>query len=356
MKTIFVSVASYRDTECPTTLRSLFQNAKNPERIYVGICQQNDIEDTQCYDKNDNILSKFSNNIRQIKLPHFEAKGPTWARYLCSRLWDGEDYYFQIDSHTKVIKNWDEILLSMIEGIYNSSINKKIVLSHYPPVIEDYSPEQKDEIVPRICKSFFNDRGIISLKAAEKMPSNGKTYQVPYMAAGMFFASSDFLKNVPFDPNLPYLFTGEEILLSARFWTHGWDIYTPSQNIAYHFYTRKDEPKFWSDISYSDEEAVSRVKKLLQLTEGDNDENNKKYGLGTERTLKEYYEYAGIQLESKNVDKNFCRIEYKDTNGNVINNIEHFGNTHTTNINQNDISPIFLIIVLLVIIFFVYKI
>ena len=39
--TIFVSIASYRDDVCPTTLKSLYEMANKPENIFVGICQQN---------------------------------------------------------------------------------------------------------------------------------------------------------------------------------------------------------------------------------------------------------------------------------------------------------------------------
>ena len=340
MKTIFVSIASYRDSECPITIRSLFESAKNPERIYIGICQQNKIEDTECYNKNDEYVSKFSKNIRQIKLPHFEAKGPTWARYLCSRLWDGEDYYFQIDSHTKVIKNWDEILINMMENLQKENNNEKIIISHYPPVIEDYAPDQIDEIVPRICKSYFNEHGVISLKAAEKIKTEGKTHLVPYMAAGMFFANSSFLQDIPFDPNLSFLFIGEEILLSARFWTYGWDIYTPSQNIAYHYYTRKDEPKFWTDLKYSDEEAIMRLKKLLQLTE-ESDATYENYGLGNIRSLSEYYEFSGIDKTSKTVDKDFCKVE-------PTQQIEHFGNIGQYTLSSRILSPGFILFVFIV--------
>jgi UDP-GlcNAc:polypeptide alpha-N-acetylglucosaminyltransferase len=30
------------------------------------------------------------------------------------------------------------------------------------------------------------------------------------------------MQEVPFDPELPYLFMGEELLYSARLWTAGW--------------------------------------------------------------------------------------------------------------------------------------
>jgi hypothetical protein len=33
---IFVSIADYRDEKCPETLKSLFENAKNPSRVFVG--------------------------------------------------------------------------------------------------------------------------------------------------------------------------------------------------------------------------------------------------------------------------------------------------------------------------------
>ena len=39
-ETIFVSIASYRDSNCKLTLKQLFDKAANPKRINVGICDQ----------------------------------------------------------------------------------------------------------------------------------------------------------------------------------------------------------------------------------------------------------------------------------------------------------------------------
>jgi hypothetical protein len=48
--TIFVSIISYRDTECQHTLASLFETAKRPERIYVGLVWQlSEKEDAACF-------------------------------------------------------------------------------------------------------------------------------------------------------------------------------------------------------------------------------------------------------------------------------------------------------------------
>ena len=45
-KTIFVSLSVYRDLEAQHTLRSLFENAKDPSRVFVGICWQYKTETT----------------------------------------------------------------------------------------------------------------------------------------------------------------------------------------------------------------------------------------------------------------------------------------------------------------------
>ena len=37
--TIFVSIASYRDSVCSTTVESLYSMADNPQNVFVGLCQ-----------------------------------------------------------------------------------------------------------------------------------------------------------------------------------------------------------------------------------------------------------------------------------------------------------------------------
>jgi len=70
----------------------------------------------------------------------------------------------------------------------------------------------------------------------------------PFVAAGYLVAHSDMLREVPFDPFLPYIFIGEEILLSARLWTSGYDIFSPTQNLLGHLYVRNNTPKFWDSL------------------------------------------------------------------------------------------------------------
>ena len=309
MESIFVSVASYRDIQCSKTLKSLFENADNPHNIYVGICQQNDRNvDQEC-----NLLSnEYNNNIRIIRLHHYEAKGPTYARYLCSTLYNNEDYFFQIDSHTKLVKSWDTKCKNMIKYLKENGISQNPVLSHYPNVWNpdnDSDNSQFENTVTKICKSFFNDRGIISFEGAGIISKNNEFSPTPYVAGGFIFSEGKLLNDVPFDPSLDYLFTGEVILNSIRFWTNGYDIFSPNENIAFHEYTRADSPKIWTDQDYNDSDAFEKVKQLIGLSELSYDLINYKYGIGNKRTLQEYYNFAGIDLINKKVNKNFCTGE-----------------------------------------------
>lgn len=337
--TIFVSIASYRDDVCPLTLKSLYEMASRPENIYVGICQQNKKDDQDCYTNNSN------KNIRIIRIPHYEAKGPTYARYLCSTLWNGEEYYLQIDSHTKFVKDWDIKCINMIRKLKETV--KKPVLSHYPKEIKDYS-DKNIHLLPRICKAFFNDKGMISFTGSEIMDSENKFYNTPFIAAGMFFCESYFLNELPFDPNLPYLFTGEEILLSVRFYTNGWDIYTPTENVIFHEYIRSEKPKIWSDDkNYSDSDAINKVKQYLKLKNTGNlskemQINFDKYGLGQTRTLEDYYNFAGIDIKNNKVSKNFCRKNNKEEF------VENFVNYHKKKRNNS-----FFVFFIFFIIFFI---
>ena len=330
---IFVSIASYRDDVCNSTLKSLFDMAKNPSNIFVGICQQNkSSEDQDC-------LESFENNcnVRIIRIPYYEAKGPTYARYLCSTLWNGEEYFLQIDSHSKFVKDWDEKCINMIKQIKDLGLSKKPVLSHYPREISEYESISKEDSqknqVPRMCKSFFNNRGMISFMGSQTMDTENK----PYVAGGMCFCESYFLDELPYDPSLPYLFVGEEILHSIRFYTNGWDIFTPTENIVFHEYTRANKPKIWTDNPYySDIPAFEKVKKYINLVDKDYELPNElknnldKYGLGKNRTLEDYYKFAGIDLATKTVHTNFCRLNNIATEDDILNSNEKNHNKTTT--------------------------
>ena len=160
--------------------------------------------------------------------------------------------------------------------------------------------------VPYMCKSKFNDDKMLSFEAA-LIPIPKELKQIPFLAGGMFFTRGEFLKEIPFDPYLPYLFQGEEILLSARFWTAGYNFYCPNKNVCIHHYGRKEKPKFWVDHKeWKKIELMSlmRAKVILQwnsikdLNKNFDIELNK-YGLGKVRNINDYYKFIGVDFKNK---------------------------------------------------------
>ena len=118
---IFVSLGTYRDPYCPMTLKSLYSQAAHPERLFVGLLQQNCFEkkcrtgvlvggkvedmstDMDCYvefcKSPEGVRSNACNTgqIRLFNVNESESLGPYMARYLGAKFYRGEQYYLQID-------------------------------------------------------------------------------------------------------------------------------------------------------------------------------------------------------------------------------------------------------------------
>lgn len=157
--------------------------------------------------------------------------------------------------------------------------------------------------------------------------SQGKPRYSLFVAAGFFFTSSNFLHDVPYDPFLPFLFMGEELILSIRAFTNGYDVFSPSTDIVRHEYFRENSMKFWESVDYTYNltemqfhlaaTAAQRIKRIIQFPVDDSladahglqsfpEELKVKritnYGLGTRRTLAQFLDISGIDFENKNVN------------------------------------------------------
>lgn len=111
---------------------------------------------------------------------------------------------------------------------------------------------------------------------------------------------------------------GEEIIMSARLWTSGYDLFSPAQAVVGHIYVRKNKPKFWESMhryfrkaGHDDLEALIllRVKHQLGYPEASRDLVKQSslighlstYGIGHNRTLDDYMKYAGIDVHRKEI-------------------------------------------------------
>ena len=295
-----MSVASYRDSECSATIRNLFDQADRPARVFVGVCEQNEATaaDEAC------VPAALPKNVRRVSIPHLEAKGPTYARYLCSTLYQGETWYVQIDSHTRFVKGWDTKAIKSAEACPS----KKPILTHYPRRTEEFGSEETG--VPVLCRSKFDGQGVVTFESVIMAPpKDGVPRKVPFVSGGFVFMPGTAAREVPYDPDLPHLFQGEEILHSARLWTAGYDFFTPLENIVYHQYERKDKPKFWQDVKqFQGEQAgtLRKVRRLLGLEQPAM--AGYSHGMGSARSLEDYWKFAGVDVLKKTSESQtkFC--------------------------------------------------
>lgn len=290
--TIFVSIASYRDPDCKETVGDLFTTASQPDRIFVGICEQTDTADTDLAAED---FDMWKNHVVILKMHASEARGPTFARYICSLMCSRQKYYLQIDSHMRFVQNWDGVLIEMFK-----SLPGKVVISTYPADLKhhtDYKAGAVLKTVPIMRGLISDPRGIYRPQAAEMRALPDSPVPGALVAAGFLFAeSSALLGQVPFDPHLDDVFSGEEVLLSARLFTHGFVAYSPDRPIAFHKYVRPGEPRFW-DRQRDDSDALRRMRLILGLSKEEPvhlKRNIKRYGIGTERSMEDFWAASGL--------------------------------------------------------------
>ena len=299
-KSIFISIASYRDKNCNSTIKSIYNNAKYPEYIYIGICQQNKDTDIDCLHDINN------NNIKIIRIDYKDAKGPIYARYLASTLCEKEEYYLQIDSHTIFIKNWDIICIKSIENL--KKISNKPILSHYPRDYPDKDIKNKDKFYVTYIKylKFIKNKDfkIIQYEGARFVDTKNTFIKTPFVTGNFLFLESSFLNEIPYDNSLHYLHHGEEILHSLRFYTYGYDVFIPNQNIVYHNYIHK-EPKIWNDIENINIKRINAHTKIVNVFKSTtNNEVNTylgKYNVGNVRTINSFKKFSNINNEMNNI-------------------------------------------------------
>lgn len=287
---IFISIAAYRDPQLAPTVQDCIRKASNPARLRFGICWQRDTEDAALPFGNDPRFRVLDVNWR-------ESKGACWARAEVMKLWQGEQWFLQVDSHCRFAEAWDSMLL---QAAVETGSGKPILGTYPPPFIPGENEILHGGPLQMVFQQFTPE-GIPQLRAGAFPP--GRTSQKPlrarFLAAGFLFAPGRFVQEVPYDPEL--YFMGEESAMTVRAFTHGYDLFHPAEPVVWHEYIRADAKKHWGDhsdaanvpVPWSKLDEASKIK-VRRLLLGEAVES---FGLGGARTLGEYESYAGLSFK-----------------------------------------------------------
>jgi len=340
---IFLTIASFRDKLCSVTLYNIFSKAEFPNRLRVAVVQQNDPEvDVDCFYGYCELYREhhpevkphecpYSDQIFMERIHHREAKGPVFARSIGSDMIpDDAEFCMQIDSHMDFLPGFDTAMMNM----WGATNNEYAVLSTYVSDLSVYEEEagglgvnQRHE-VPHLCMIRFHGGG--------QMPRNWGTKCLvratkpkltnALWGAGLSFSKCHAERKTPNDPNLPYVFDGEEFSKAARLWTYGYDIYTPHRVYVFHDYKKSQgDPNHmrWASnnpaipilekddklmhkhhvMVKTEAQAWMRLRALINMP---NDYDNlqldhlrrSRFGLGDRRTLNQLIIFSGLNTTS----------------------------------------------------------
>ncbi|ETO21704.1 hypothetical protein RFI_15499, partial [Reticulomyxa filosa] len=195
LPTIYVGVASYRDDMCQNSVFTAFSRAKYPERIFVGVVQQNLDEDPECVVPEQpcdvdptQIFCKWKDHIRIMKIDAHKAAGPTFGRHYADSLYEQEYFAVQVDAHMSFIRDWDEAAIKQWESLKN----EYAILTTYPSEVTlsmDEDGNSKVDTAPIICDTKILGSGMVKHEAAGEItfPETHKNKPMlgPFLGAGV---------------------------------------------------------------------------------------------------------------------------------------------------------------------------
>lgn len=292
---IFVQILSYRDPLLVSTLKDLFYKASKPDNLRVYVLNQ--------WHPDDNIdLSDFKDDSR-VEIMSSESnlsEGVCWARNIINKKYSSEKYTLQINSHHKFIRGWDTELINMLDRLIEKGHKKPILTTYvpkYPPTEGIRTPLYKIGY-----KEITKTGDIITTPILiTNKPTNPTPTQ--FLSGNFIFTLGRFCQDVPYNPEI--YFNSEEITMAIRAYTSGYDLFTPHKIILWDENLEEGSKKHQDNHGLEGFEfrSNSLTKKLLEMDGEICSPCLKKrmgeYFLGSERTLYQYEEFAGIHFKNR---------------------------------------------------------
>ena len=307
---IFVSIASYRDAQLVPTIADCLAKAAHPERLRFGICWQHGPEETALPYSGDPRFRILDVNWR-------ESQGACWARARILEQWQGEEWFLQVDSHCRLAPGWDDRMIAAAEATGSTRPLLSTYATPFTPADED-NRELLSGTPQKMAIGGFTPEGLPQLKPVDvpAWRTLSRPLRARFLAAGFLFTRGAFVREVGYDPEL--YFFGEEIAMTLRAYTHGYDLFHPHELLVWHDYVRKYATRHWDDhtpergsgsdnqeATWDKHDARSR-EKVIRLLQGKPVDS---FGLGTIRTLADYEEYAGLSFTARKMQDYTRRCE-----------------------------------------------
>eukprot|EP00347_Sterkiella_histriomuscorum_P020460 403337716 len=281
-----------QDAQLIPTVKNMIENSQNPSNLHFGIFHQLKLDDSldqQIQIDLTQLIEAYQSKGVKITVKtvnYTEAKNAYYARVIVQQMYQNENYYLQIDSHMRFVKNWDQLLIKYLSQCQNP---QKSILTVYPRPykiddqnIENFESYNKIESELQgpvaMCFKEFNSLDLLprlSSKVIKKSDMFQKPFQSLFWAAGFSFSYGQLIQDCGYSVNsfslnsqdqnfIDDLFFGEEIYQMYKFFKKDYALYSPPKTVAYHLWERKYRPTYKEDHQ-EDMERTQRQKDCQKL-------------------------------------------------------------------------------------------
>jgi hypothetical protein len=312
-KNIVVLLTSDRDADvCARQLVDAHASAFRAVRVHFRLFEEHHIgQEKSCIEELCDLEPEVCQALLRTQQLRYQrrdvsgALGPTVARHLVEGMVDPEEFgghfYLSVDSSVEFTKDWDLELLKQWYSIGNDMA----ILSAAPKPLE-LRGITNDTLMMH-CSARIASKGadaVVEFNPPEPKPKASSVLFAPVLQAQyselFHFGSVAALLAVRSDPHTPYITVGHEYARASRFWTKGYDFYTPIYDTLL---ARYDQPAAAPHPSRAEAVARSnrRIRRLLGLSasvSGEALDEEALYSLGDRRSMAQWTQFARIDPQA----------------------------------------------------------
>ena len=352
---VFVAIPSWRDPFVYETIKSAYEQAFDKKNLVFGVFFQGYPEDDWMIDTVKDKLPGLTIHIKKVHgddAPDFLCQ---IKRTITDEFMTDEQYYMQVDSHTKFRKNWD-LLLKAELLIANRVFGKSVINAQTV-----YFDHWTDKLINDPLTSFadVSEWRFIAdtLSFPYPISLNGRVIQKPenlmirekFYNGNMVFAYTNYVREVPFPWEMAQCF--EQQISMLRAWTAGYEVVSPTRAYTNNFNYWKPEgtpgDAYVRHIRWDRPEQKERIlkanldsfDKYVSIFQNPEVTYNSEFGAFKNRTIQEYIDFVGYDPVSLEIKKcvevdldNSCHIsdetfksvvlEIAQDNGYSIDNVD----------------------------------
>jgi Glycosyltransferase (GlcNAc) len=285
---IYIQIPAYRDNQLQPTLHDLMENASNKDQLRVGVAWQ--------YGENERLDQHFLKKypIEIIAIPARQSKGCNWARALLQERWADEAYTLLLDSHHRFVPGWDAELIRMFRDLKAGGVPKPLITTYLPTYDPANDPAARRQ-EPLAIRFDGREKGLLFRLRSKVLPF-WQTLSTPVTAGftslHFLFAEGSLNEEIEFNPSI--YFFADEVAISLRVFTHGYDLFHPHKVLGWHLYNRTaTRVPHWNDHPEWRAQHAQTLTELRKLYSG---QKTGRFGIGSARSINAYEQLIGLPL------------------------------------------------------------